>query len=96
MSRAPDRRISFEQIFNVQLWAGAAHYPDFLAHEAQSWWKDQIDTFSTMLPVDGIWLDMNEPDNFCSCDVAYDPGRYPGLQKGIFQIKASNVETRCC
>ena len=63
----------------MQLWAGAAHYPDFLAHQAQSWWKDQIDTFNAMLPVDGIWLDMDEPDNFCSCDVAYDPGRYSML-----------------
>ncbi|CAL5222310.1 g4654 [Coccomyxa viridis] len=68
-----------------QLWAGAAHYPDFLAHEAQSWWKDQIDTFSTMLPVDGIWLDMNEPDNFCSCDVAYDPGRVE-CKRGLAEV----------
>lgn len=57
------------------------HYPDFLADRAQSWWKDQIDTLNAMLPVDGIWIDMNEPDNFCSCDVAYDPGRSSMLRQ---------------
>ena len=65
----------------MQLWAGAAHYPDFLAHQAQRWWRDQISTFDSVMPVDGIWIDMDEPDNFCSCDVAYDPGRSPMLHQ---------------
>ena len=73
----------------MQLWAGPAHYPDFLALRAQSWWKDQIDTFNAMLPVDGIWLDMDEPDNFCSCDVAYNPGRYLILHEASSKLKSS-------
>ena len=59
----------------MQLWAGAVHYPDFLAHQAQSWWEDQIRTFNSIIPLDGIWIDMNEPDNYCICDVAHDPGK---------------------
>lgn len=51
------------------------NYPDFFADRTLSWWEDQIRAFNEKLPVDGIWIDMNEADNYCSGDVCYDPGR---------------------
>ena len=63
----------------LQLWTGAVHLPDYFANQTQSWWEDQIRAFHDMLPLDGIWLDMNEPSNFCSGDVCTDPGKPPPL-----------------
>lgn len=67
----------------LQLWSGAVHYPDFFANRTQKWWEDQIRAFNTKVPLDGIWIDMNEPDNYCSGDVCYDPGKSRALLKHI-------------
>lgn len=45
------------------------HWPDFLASAAQSYWTDQLAKFHAMVPFDGIWIDMNEPSNFCTGDI---------------------------
>ena len=56
----------------VQLWSGAVNYPDFFAKQTQRWWEEQIRGFNHKIPLDGVWVDMNEPDNFCTGDVCYD------------------------
>ena len=61
--------------FVMQLWSGAVHFPDFFAKRTQAWWEDQIRSFDKMLPLDGIWVDMNEPSNYCTGDVCFDPGK---------------------
>uniref|UniRef100_A0A5B6YHF2 Putative alpha-xylosidase 1 n=1 Tax=Davidia involucrata TaxID=16924 RepID=A0A5B6YHF2_DAVIN len=40
----------------AQVWPGAVHFPDFLNPK----------TFHELVPVDGLWIDMNEASNFCS------------------------------
>ncbi|CAJ0930918.1 unnamed protein product, partial [Mesorhabditis belari] len=41
-------------------------FPDFLdpTNKTELWWIDEFRRFHDMLPYDGIWIDMNEPENF--------------------------------
>lgn len=58
-----------------QLWPGAVHWPDFKNPATLDWWFKQIQGVNDTLPVDGIWLDMNEVwfDQLCPCCTAFDP-----------------------
>jgi alpha-D-xyloside xylohydrolase len=52
-----------------QVWAGPALFPDFLAPRARRFFAAQIQAFYELAPFSGLWLDMNEPSNFCTGDV---------------------------
>ena len=38
---------------------------DFLHPVASQFWSEELDAFYSKLEYDGLWLDMNEPSNFC-------------------------------
>lgn len=48
-----------------QVWPGVSYFPDFLNPATQSWWTAQFKRFYNELRIDGVWIDMNEPANFC-------------------------------
>lgn len=47
-----------------QVWPGPTAFPDFTNPETQSWWQENIQDFHSKVPVDGLWIDMNEPASF--------------------------------
>eukprot|EP01136_Pigoraptor_vietnamica_P014105 Opistho-1_new@55911 len=51
--------------FVGKVWPGLTVFPDFFAPNANGWWADQVQSFLNMVPVDGLWIDMNEISNFC-------------------------------
>jgi alpha-glucosidase (family GH31 glycosyl hydrolase) len=55
----------------LQVWPGPTHFPDFLNPATPAWWAGQLSAFHPVAPYDGIWLDMNEPSNFCEGEVCH-------------------------
>jgi len=50
------------------VWPYHTVFPDFLNPNTQAYWTESVQDFLNMVPVDGLWIDMNEVANFCTGD----------------------------
>eukprot|EP00095_Tigriopus_kingsejongensis_P008887 snap_masked-scaffold566_size135349-processed-gene-0.4 protein:Tk08887 transcript:snap_masked-scaffold566_size135349-processed-gene-0.4-mRNA-1 annotation:"lysosomal alpha-glucosidase" len=50
-------------------------WPDFLNPQTVGYWTEMLQRFHNKVPIDGAWIDMNEPSNFWSGQVDGCPGK---------------------
>ncbi|KAJ9553983.1 hypothetical protein OSB04_018028 [Centaurea solstitialis] len=75
---AKDVFIKYEgKPFLAQVWPGAVNFPDFLNPATVAWWGDEVRRFHELVPIDGLWIDMNEASNFCSGLCTMPKGQCP-------------------
>ncbi|KAK0441270.1 glycoside hydrolase family 31 protein [Armillaria borealis] len=66
------------------VWPGVTVYPDWFHPEIQKYWDQEFQLFynpDNGIDIDGAWIDMNEPTNFCNlpCEDPYDQAREQAL-----------------
>eukprot|EP01138_Halocafeteria_seosinensis_P012324 gb/GECG01012593.1/.p1 GENE.gb/GECG01012593.1/~~gb/GECG01012593.1/.p1 ORF type:complete len:1024 (+),score=93.82 gb/GECG01012593.1/:1-3072(+) len=59
-------------IFIGKVWPGLTAFPDFFNPKTYDWWLQQIKDFHDKIAYDGMWIDMNEPSNFCAGECPSD------------------------
>ena len=76
--RASSFFLSFNSIHSKVWPADNCFFPDYTNPVTQKWWEERIAEFQTLLPWDGLWIDMNEPANFVdgSATVAKNDSKY--------------------
>ncbi|XP_049633099.1 lysosomal alpha-glucosidase isoform X2 [Suncus etruscus] len=52
------------QLLIGKVWPRLTAFPDFTNPATVAWWEDMVAEFHDRVPLDGMWLDMNEPSNF--------------------------------
>jgi alpha-glucosidase (family GH31 glycosyl hydrolase) len=86
------KRYNSSQPIVNKVWPGFTVFPDFTNPDTQDYWNYLISKFYKDVPVDAIWLDMNEIATFCNgeCDdnpephfEGFDPNHPPYVPGGI-------------
>lgn len=55
-------------LFKGRVWPGVAVFPDWFHSNTQQYWNSEFAGFfnpDTGVDIDALWIDMNEPSNFC-------------------------------
>jgi alpha-glucosidase len=56
-------------IYSGVVWPGKTSFPDWFADGTQEYWNSEFASFFNPdfgVDIDGLWIDMNEPANFCN------------------------------
>ncbi|EME39005.1 glycoside hydrolase family 31 protein [Dothistroma septosporum NZE10] len=81
-------------IYKGVVWPGVTAFPDWFHPSAQSYWNGEFTSFfsaDTGIDIDGLWIDMNDPSNFCNYPCTNpeqeaqsmgDPPRPPAVRLG--------------
>ena len=55
-------------LFKGRVWPGVTVFPDWFHSNTQKYWNNEFADFfdaDTGVDIDALWIDMNEPSNFC-------------------------------
>ncbi|KAK7508001.1 hypothetical protein BaRGS_00000966 [Batillaria attramentaria] len=52
------------EILVGKVWPGSTAFPDFFHPKSDEYWFNQMQSYHSQIPFDGLWIDMNEPSNF--------------------------------
>ncbi|EGR33142.1 hypothetical protein IMG5_060920 [Ichthyophthirius multifiliis] len=52
--------------FKGYVWPGDSYFPDFLHPNSSVYWQQMMEELHSKVNFSGIWIDMNEPANFCN------------------------------
>nr|XP_060642833.1 lysosomal alpha-glucosidase-like [Anolis sagrei ordinatus] len=84
-----------------KVWPGLTAYPDFSNPDTHQWWLENLNSFHSIVPFDGIWIDMNEPSDFmdgssegCSQGELDNPPYVPAVLGGFLSAKTICTSAR--
>ena len=56
-----------------KVWPGLSYFPDFFHPNSSTYWGEMLASWRDDVKYDGVWLDMNEPSNFCDGECSDEP-----------------------
>jgi alpha-glucosidase (family GH31 glycosyl hydrolase) len=59
-----------------KVWPGPAVFIDWLNPNTTSYWHSMLSTLNQLIDFDGLWLDMNDPQNFCDGECGYPASQF--------------------
>jgi alpha-glucosidase (family GH31 glycosyl hydrolase) len=57
----------------ANVWPGFSVFPDWSHPNTTEYWSMMLEEFRKNVPFDGLWVDMNEPSNFCDGECGASP-----------------------
>jgi alpha-glucosidase (family GH31 glycosyl hydrolase) len=60
-------------LYSLQVWPGMVYYPDWFHPATQPWWTRAVKRMYSQVPLDGLWVDMNEAASFCTGTICRAP-----------------------
>ncbi|KAK6356297.1 hypothetical protein TWF718_000664 [Orbilia javanica] len=77
--------------FVGKVWPGHVVFPDWIHPQIHKYWTEMLREWFKLMPVDGIWHDMNECSNFVNGDV-YEAGGTALLDEILIPTDTETVE----
>ncbi|KAF2470215.1 alpha/beta-glucosidase agdC [Lindgomyces ingoldianus] len=79
-------------IYKGRVWPGVTAFPDWFHENTQGYWDSEFESFfspSSGVDIDALWIDMNEPSNFCVWPCASPEAEDEGTD--IVEVKARKM-----